>query len=162
MIKFLTMNTLPLPEDMAAIFRARGIPYTPQRRAVWTFFVEHPQGHTISAAVDALLQAHIGQATVYRTVFLLLDMGLLRRIQDDVSGKAYFVAVRPGHSHPLICRQCRAIVEFDSCDLTILERLLARETGYIIERHHLEVYGVCPTCRMPDHATPAQETACIS
>lgn len=124
--------------ELNAVFRARGVPCTPQRRAVWRFFSEHPQGHTIGEAVEALHGAGIGQATVYRTVFLFLDLGLLSRVQDP-AGKTYFVAIRPGHAHPLICRGCRTMVEFDACDLSVLEKLLAAQTGYTVESHRLEV-----------------------
>jgi len=132
--------------EFEAIFRARGLPCTPQRRAVWRFFREHPQGHAIGEAVEVLHGEGIGQATVYRTVFLFLDLGLLSRVQDG-AGKTYFVATRPGHAHPLICRGCRTIVEFDACDLSVLEKLLVTQTGYTIESHRLEVYGLCPNCQ---------------
>jgi Fe2+ or Zn2+ uptake regulation protein len=146
------VKKIPL-QDIEQLFHTHGVAYTAQRHTVWQYFAEQVQGHTIGEAVDALRQTHIGQATVYRTVFLLLDLGLLCRIQDDLTGKTYFVAVRPGHSHPLICRTCHNIVDFDACDLSVLEKLLARETGYLIERHHLEVYGICPVCQ--EHATEA-------
>ena len=113
---------------------------------MWRFFSEHPRGHAIGEAVEALHEAGIGQATVYRTVFLFLDLDLLSRVQDP-AGKTYFVATRPGHAHPLICRGCRTIVEFDACDLSVLEKLLTAQTGYTIESHRLEVYGLCPRCR---------------
>ena len=134
-------------QEIARLFNERGLAYTAQRRAVWEFFAYHQHGHTIADTVDALHARHIGQATVYRTIFLLLDLGVLRRLQSDVGGKTFFVAVRPGHTHPLICRVCHAIVDFDTCDLAILEKLLAHETGYAIEHHHLEIYGRCPECQ---------------
>lgn len=132
--------------DLDAVFRSRGVPCTPQRRAVWRFFSARPQGHTIAEAVEALQGEGIGQATVYRTVFLLLDLGLLTRVQDP-TGKAYFVAIHTDHAHPLICRGCRRIVEFDTCGLSMLEKLLVAQTGYTIESHRLEVYGLCPQCQ---------------
>jgi len=119
---------------------------TLQRRQVWEFFADHPQGHTIGESVEALRDAGIGQATVYRTVMLLLDAGLLCRLQDP-DGRSYFMAARPGHSHPLICSGCRNVVEFDACDLSVLEKLLTAETGYAILRHRLEIYGLCPRCQ---------------
>jgi len=132
--------------ELEAAFRRRGVPCTPQRRTIWRFFSEHPQGHAITEAVEALQGEGIGQATVYRTVFLLLDLGLLTRVQEP-AGKTYFVAIHAGHAHPLICRGCHRIVEFDACDLSVLEKLLVTQTGYTIESHRLEVYGLCPGCQ---------------
>jgi Fe2+ or Zn2+ uptake regulation protein len=133
--------------DISKLFFDRGLLYTAQRRAVWEFFARYPHGHTIAETIEALQTRHIGQATVYRTIFLFFDLGILRRLQSDADGKTYFVAVSPGHTHPLICRTCHAIVDFDVCDLSLLENMLSRETGYAIERHHLEIYGLCPTCQ---------------
>jgi len=142
------MRPATTPEDtvLESLLRARDIPCTPRRAAIWRFFTDHPQGYTIGDAVETLREHGIGQATVYRTVFLLLDLGLLTRFQHP-AGKTYFVATRPGHTHPLICRDCREIVEFDSCDLSVLEKLLTAETGYAIDTHRLEVYGRCPRCQ---------------
>ena len=145
---FLNMNTALSAQvlDIDDAFRARGMHCTPQRRQVWRFFADHPQGHTIGESVEALHEVGIGQATVYRTVLLLMELRLLSRLQDP-DGRTYFMAARPGHSHPLICSGCREVVEFDACDLSVLEKLLAVETGYAIARHRLEIYGLCPKCQ---------------
>ena len=137
---------------ISKIFSENGLAFTQQRRAVWEFFANFAHGHTIAETVTEMHSRHIGQATVYRTIFLLLDLGLLRRLQSDATGKTYFVAVRPGHTHPLICSACHAIVDFDACDLSVLEKLLAHETGYAIDHHHLEVYGICPDCQVSNPA----------
>jgi Fe2+ or Zn2+ uptake regulation protein len=47
----------------------------------------------------------------------------------------------------LACRSCGLVVEFESCNLTLLEKLLELETGYRIEGHDLELNGLCPQCR---------------
>lgn len=131
--------------DVAAVLQAHGAQLTAQRRQVWEFFVDNPHGYTIGEAVTALRGQGIGQATVYRTVELLAGVGLLTHVQDTAS-KSRYLAVCPGHSHALICRECHAVVEFDDCDLSLLEKLLAAQTGYRIEGHHLEMYGHCPAC----------------
>lgn len=132
--------------DFDSALKAQGVQSTPQRRAIWAFYSSRPRGITIAEAVEALQRAGIGQATVYRTTFLFLDIGLLCRIQLP-TGRVCFVALKSEHSHPLICRQCHNIVEFDTCDLSVLEKLLNAQTGYEIEGHQLEVYGTCPECQ---------------
>jgi len=127
------------------IFHQHGARMTAQRRAVWGFFAARVRGCSIAEAVAGLKRQGIGQATVYRTVLLLADLGLLQRVQA-ADGSCY-IALQPGHHHPLICQECRRVVEFDACDLSVLERLLGRETGYRIRGHHLEVFGLCPACQ---------------
>jgi len=139
--------TDPLPvQDIALVFRDRGIPFTRQRRLVWDFFAGADRAATITEAAEALRPEGVGQATVYRTVTLLGDLGLLARVQDR-RGEICFTAPPIGHSHPLVCGVCRRIVRFDgNGDVKDLESRLERETGFSIYGHHLEVYGICPEC----------------
>lgn len=137
----------PDAADIAAVFRAKGIPMTRQRREVWEFFALGSRAATVAEATEGLRDAGIGQATVYRTVTLLTDLGLLVRVQDR-HGEIGFTAPPIGHSHPLVCGSCRRVVRFDGeGDLTALEARLAEETGFAIYGHHLEVYGLCADCR---------------
>jgi Fur family transcriptional regulator, ferric uptake regulator len=132
--------------DIASVFRERRIPFTRQRRLVWDFFAGADRAATIPEAAEALHPEGVGQATVYRTVTLLNDLGLLARVQDR-RGEICYTAPPIGHSHPLICGVCRRIVRFDgNGDVTELEARLERETGFSIYGHHLEVYGICPEC----------------
>lgn len=131
--------------DFAALCRTHGIPCTDQRRVIWNFFAAHAQGHTIPDAVTALAPRGIGRATIYRTVELFERLCLLSCVRE-AGGKLRYVAVCPGHAHTLICRGCHQVVEFEDCDLALLEKLLSVRTGFIIDGHHLEVYGTCPHC----------------
>ena len=120
---------------------------THQRRQVWEFFALGSRAATIVEAAEGLREAGIGQATVYRTVTLLTDLGLLLRVQDR-RGYIGYIAPPIGHSHPLVCGHCHRVVRFDGLgDLTALEARLAVETGFAIYGHHLEVYGICPICQ---------------
>jgi Fe2+ or Zn2+ uptake regulation protein len=129
-------------------FERLGVPLTRQRRTVWEYFATCGRAATIVEAAESLAEAGVGQATVYRTVALLSEMGLLVRVQT-AEPDACYTALGVGHSHPLVCRMCRRVVEFDGDgDLALLERHLAVTTGFTVYGHHLEVYGVCPECRM--------------
>jgi Fe2+ or Zn2+ uptake regulation protein len=143
------METTPHIGDMAqaeTAFARLGIPLTHQRRLVWEYFVTCGCAATIVEAAAALSQAGVGQATVYRTVALLSEMGLLVQVQTTLSDACY-TAIGVGHTHPLVCRECRRVVDFDGDgDLSLLERHLETTTGFTIYGHHLEVYGVCPEC----------------
>jgi Fe2+ or Zn2+ uptake regulation protein len=140
--------TDPLPvDDIEAVFRGKGIPFTRQRRLIWDYFAGADRAATIGEAADALRGDGVGQATVYRTVILLSDLGLLARVQDR-RGEICYTAPPIGHSHPLICGICRRVVRFDGDgDVRDLEAQLSAATGFSIYGHHLEVYGICPDCR---------------
>jgi Fe2+ or Zn2+ uptake regulation protein len=134
-------------QDIEELFRRKGIPFTRQRHRIWQYFSAADRAATIAEAADALRDDGVGQATVYRTVTLLSDLGLLARVQDR-SGQICYTAPPIGHSHPLICGACRRVVRFDGDgDVAALEQRLADVTGFSIYGHHLEVYGICPECR---------------
>jgi Fe2+ or Zn2+ uptake regulation protein len=146
-----SLGTLPMTDsapthDIEAVFRQKGIPFTRQRRLIWEYFAGADRAATITEAADALRSDGVGQATVYRTVTLLGDLGLLARVQDR-RGEICYTAPPIGHSHPLICGVCRKVVRFDGDgDVQELEARLAAATGFAIYGHHLEVYGICPDC----------------
>jgi Fe2+ or Zn2+ uptake regulation protein len=127
------------------VFRQHGVHYTKPRQLTWQYFSSSPQGHSIGEAVLALKPLGIGQATVYRTIELFLQLGMLTSVHDSTGGLLY-LAVCPGHSHALICSNCHCVVEFDNCDLSLLEKLLTAKTGFTIQRHNLEIFGICPEC----------------
>jgi Fe2+ or Zn2+ uptake regulation protein len=133
-------------ELVEAAFERLGVPLTRQRRRVWGYFSTCSCAATIGEAAEAVAGEGVGQATVYRTVNLLSEMGLLVRVHT-AHPEACYTAIGVGHSHPLVCRECRRVVEFDGeGDLSLLERHLEMTTGFRIYGHHLEVYGVCPDC----------------
>ncbi|MEI6521710.1 MAG: Fur family transcriptional regulator [bacterium] len=133
--------------NVEELFRQHGVHYTKPRRITWEFFSGHPQGHSIGDAVSALKPQGIGQATVYRTIELFLQLGLLSCVHG-AAGDNFYIAVCPGHSHALICSKCHSVVEFDDCDISLLEKLLTAKTGFTIQGHHLEIFGTCPECEV--------------
>ncbi len=137
--------------NVEEVCRRYGVHYTAPRRLTWAFFSCSPRGHSIADVVAALKPQGIGQATVYRTIELFVQMGLLSSIHD-ATGDNYYIAVCPGHNHALICNRCHSVVEFDDCDISLLEKLLAAKTGFTIQGHNLEIFGVCPKCIINNEA----------
>lgn len=96
------------------------------------------------------LKQEIGLVSVYRTLDLLTDLNLVRRVhgQNECQG---FVLASPGHHHHLVCRICGQAVEFTgSGDLSdFLERIQVT-TGFKIDDHLLQLQGICPACQKKD------------
>ncbi len=88
----------------------------------------------------------IAQATIYRTLDLLCQAGLVRKM--ELEGRAIFEVVlgRPRHEH-LICIRCQAITEFQ--DALLEERFFSKteELHYQPVSHQLLLLGVCPACQ---------------
>jgi Fur family ferric uptake transcriptional regulator len=125
-----------------------GYRITRPRRAVVRALAED-EGHLSPAEVYERARAHhanVGLVTVYRTLELLAEMGLVRRIHTD-NGCHDYAGATHGHRHPLVCRACGATVEFDGCDLSPLVEKIGRATGYRVDEHLLELVGLCPACQ---------------
>lgn len=89
----------------------------------------------------------LGLTTVYRTVALLSDLDLVRRVHRS-DGCHGYVAVSPGHRHHVVCRRCGRAVEFPGFeDLPALIAQVERSTDYRVEEHLLQLFGLCPRCQ---------------
>jgi Fur family ferric uptake transcriptional regulator len=87
----------------------------------------------------------LSRATVYRTLELLTELGVIRPIYLGDAGPC-FTSAEGGHQH-LVCSDCGAVIEFDECGVSELEQTLAEQLGFEIQSHLLEFYGRCRTCR---------------
>jgi Fur family ferric uptake transcriptional regulator len=139
-------------ERMAAFNQAlkeRGLKSTSQRDDIARVFFGRT-GHVSMEELHAEVKKtspRVGFATVYRTVRLLKDLGLaVERHFDD--GQARFeVAEGEGHHDHLICERCGRIVEFNSAEIETLQESVARQLGFVVSRHRMELYGICRDCR---------------
>jgi Fur family ferric uptake transcriptional regulator len=89
----------------------------------------------------------VSVATVYRAMKLLVESGLASARQFG-DGQTRFepTAGREHHDH-LICTSCGTIVEFANARIEALQESVARQHGFEVERHKLELYGICARCR---------------
>ena len=86
----------------------------------------------------------IGRATVFRTLDLLAEQGSLERL-DLPSGEHAYVACAPQqHHHHVVCRRCARSVEVADHGLKAVVQQIGVKSGYVIESHRLELYGLCP------------------
>jgi Fur family ferric uptake transcriptional regulator len=94
-----------------------------------------------------VIHPKLGLVTVYRTLSLLAKLGLVRRVHRD-DGCHGYVSTSPGHCHTLICRCCGRAVEFHGeGDLHTLIGRVEAGTGYHVDDHLLQLFGLCPDCQ---------------
>ena len=87
----------------------------------------------------------VGRATVFRTLEVLEELGTVERL-DLPSGDHAYVVCRRSHHHHLVCSQCGRSQEIDDAGLRVVVGEIARRTGYRVDEHRLELFGVCPAC----------------
>ncbi len=139
-----------------------GIRMTPNRRRV----IEVLAAESTPINLDSIthtdpLRGQCDATTVYRTLMLLAEAGVLRQI--NLRSKArFFVLNMPGENHDhLVCRRCGAVVCLPGLEaLRALAAEVAALHGYADVRHDLEFHGLCPTCeRAVRHAPAATKIA---
>ena len=92
------------------------------------------------------IHPRLGLVTVYRTLVLLEELNLVRRIHRD-DGCHGYLSSSPGHRHVLICSGCGRAVEFPGGDdLRVLIEQVETGTGYRVNDHLLQLFGLCPDC----------------
>lgn len=88
----------------------------------------------------------VTRATVFRSLDVLADLGLVERL-DLPSGEHAFVACEPAHHHHVVCSSCGRSTEVEDDGLEALAAEIGRQTGYRVDTHRLELFGLCPVCR---------------
>ena len=125
-----------------AIGKMRGAGYkaTPQREAVLRALAAE-QHQSLEEIRERCLE--VGLVTVYRTLGLLSELGIARRLELG-DGLRYELA--ENHHHHMICESCGDISEFEECPLDP-ELLPPASADFEVSAHSLEVYGRCGACR---------------
>jgi Fur family ferric uptake transcriptional regulator len=89
----------------------------------------------------------LGRATIFRSLDVLAEVGAVERL-DLPSGEHAFVACEPAHHHHIVCSACGRSTGVDDHGLEAIAERIGRETGYRVDTHRLELFGLCPTCQL--------------
>jgi Fur family transcriptional regulator, ferric uptake regulator len=141
---------------VTALDRA-GYRMTEPRRALAALIAEQ-DGHFTAAELVTAAQAAepaVGRATVFRTLELLEGIGAVERL-DLPNGEHAYVGCEPAHHHHVVCSRCGRTSEIDDAGLRSVVRDVARETGFRVDDHRLELFGVCPECQAAEAGAPCR------
>jgi Fur family ferric uptake transcriptional regulator len=128
--------------------RGRGLNMTPQRAVIVETFLA-TEGHFSCDELCARVRRQdpaIGQATVYRTLKLLVDSGLAEPLSAGEGPVLYEHSYGHSHHDHLVCLDCGAKVEIVDEEIEARQEQLAAEYGFRLTRHSMILYGLCPRC----------------
>jgi len=134
-------------ERIRSLFRERGIACTAQRELVARTLIElgrHVGANELHRKL-ARKNPRVALATVYRTLQLLKDHGLIAERHFGERWRRYENVSSAHHDH-LVCLGCGAVIEFQEPLIEELQDRAARRHGFKAERHRLELYGYCRQC----------------
>ena len=128
----------------------KGYRATSQRQKVLRIFMSLPQGEHLSAEeLHSTLVAEgnrISLSTVYRTLHLMVSIGLLRELELAEGHKHYELSRPSRDHHHLVCLNCNQTLEFSESFITDIGEKTAQNAGYQVLDCQLTLYGICDRC----------------
>jgi Fur family ferric uptake transcriptional regulator len=139
----------PAGKHLSDYLAAKGLRSTSQRDAILELFLEAGRHLSAEELYDRVKKSHpgISYATVYRTLKLLVEAGLAKENHFDDGYTRFEYNSTDGHHDHLICTRCGEIVEFENDKIEALQLDVAKQNGYKVQNHKLEIYGLCSKCQ---------------
>lgn len=126
----------------------QGLKSTQQRELILEEFLRAGSHLSTEELYLRLRRNHprIGYATVHRTLKLFAECGIAEQRHFGDGQARYEASGHDEHHDHLICVACGKIVEFEDPRIEELQVEVAKDHGFSIERHRLELYGLCSDC----------------
>ena len=134
--------------DIISKLSRRGYRLTPQRMMILEA-VEAADDHISADEIYSRVcnrYPHLNISTVYRTLELLKEQGLVTKT-DMGDGRVRYHSIRKGHHHHLVCQNCGCIIDLDEEVLLPLKDALSLDYGFSADLKHLAIFGRCGKCQ---------------
>jgi len=157
------------PEDDIHVTRfrmflaKRGLKMTGARRAVLdVVFSTHD--HFDADSLLLMLRnrkSRVSKATVYRTLSLLVESGLVREMTLNERGHVYEHVFGHGHHDHMVCAECARVIEFKDDQIEHLQRRVCDYMSFTPTHHSLKIFGLCSQCRGGSRSDPASDPVAV-
>lgn len=128
------------------IFKEHGLRKTDLRLKIWNVFESNKDLVSVIQLKEVLPQ-NVSLSTIYRALDTFLGKGLIQKVSLQDSNTVYYEKTDHGHCHHLICTNCGKVVHLHECPLDLYEKSIGTHSGFKIETHELNLYGLCPECQ---------------
>ncbi len=137
-----------ISENWLKILQQSGYRLTSSRRAVVQVVAGSERALSPLEVFDLARaqQSGLGLVTVYRTLEKLEELGLIQRVHQPEGCQA-FIAAFNGHQHLILCSNCGKVQFFDGDNLDPLIEKIGAQTGYQVQDHWLQMFGLCANCQ---------------
>lgn len=135
-------------DDLKQIIRSLNLKITDQRMIILKSILDgrrHVSAQELFEKINPKFP-DIGFATVYRFLKSMTEGGLMTEMRMGGMPARYELTSKNHHDH-LTCVECGQIVEFENKDIEALQESVAKQFGFILKHHILELYGVCSKCQ---------------
>ncbi len=139
-----------LLEEFKKLLKTNNLKFTKQREAILKVLYTNSD-HFSPESLHALIKRdypnlNVGIATIYRTLNLLEENGIVTSISFGVQGKKFELGNKPHHDH-MICVNCGKIIEFEDEVIEKRQYEIAKKYDFKIEHHLMQLFGLCKECQ---------------
>ncbi len=123
-----------------------GIKSTKGRKLILNIVENAKEPITAEDIYKQIIDEKINLSTVYRTLSSLHELHIINK-EIDKDGRALYMIVKNDHKHVLVCTKCGKKIYLKECPYTEINKQIEETTGFKIEDHNIELYGLCSTCK---------------
>jgi len=141
------MNKKFAKKEFKDFIKEKGLKFTSQREVVLDEILDTKGHFEIEDIVHNIKKknVNVSRATVYRTLNILKDMGLITEVIKFNNKTIYEISLKEHHDH-LICTSCGKIIEFHEEEIEKLQNKICKDYNFNPSFHRLEIYGLCSDC----------------
>jgi Fur family ferric uptake transcriptional regulator len=135
-------------QDLSELLERNGVRATPRRLEVLEELAQERDDATAQQLWTRLREqdSGAGLATVYRTLALLSEKGIVDVLSHH-GGEQCYRLCGDAHHHHLLCERCHRVVEVQGCGLEDWVAAAAKQHGFVATEHRVEIVGLCADCR---------------
>ena len=139
---------------LQALDRA-GYQITRPRRTIAEIIASHEGRFTADDLVGEASRAkpRVGRATVFRSLEIFEALHLVERVHLVRSSHAYVACDPTHHHHHLVCSMCERTIDVSDVGIGPIAKAIEERTGYRVDSHRLELFGICPACQASQTAS---------
>ena len=140
-------------QDLGELLERKGVRATTRRLEVLEELARESDDVTAQQLWSRLRErdSGAGLATVYRTLALLTEKGVVDVLSHDSlsnhGGEQCYRLCGDAHHHHLVCERCHRVVEIKECGLDEWVAAAAKQHGFVATDHRVEIVGLCADCR---------------
>ena len=134
--------------ELSNFLKEKNLRVTPHRLAVLSVIANYSEPLTVQAIFDTLRKKYsIDQATIYRNLLSLHEVGLLRRL-DFNHGHAHYELETGAPSSQFVCNKCETIEKLEAKEIDeVIKRISKKSKKFkTLSSHTIEIYGICKQC----------------
>lgn len=140
--------TAALQADHGGLLAAKGVRATRQRLEVLSELARERDDVTAQSLWRRLREhgSTTGLATVYRTLALLHERGVIDSLSHHGTEQCYRLCT-DAHHHHLLCTKCHRVVEIEQCGIDGWVDEVSKRHGFVATEHRVDIAGICAACR---------------